>query len=93
MIKYAGVFLKKEKRRIYKKRKNIFVDTYYIRYYVSIYTDGAQKYLGRYLTAEEGALAYDNAAIKYFGEFARLNQTTYPELLNPNKTMQNYPNQ
>ena len=30
--------------------------------------------LGYFITKEEGALAYNQAAIKYFGEFARLNR-------------------
>lgn len=30
--------------------------------------------LGYYLTPQEAAIAYNNAAVKYFGEFARLNK-------------------
>lgn len=30
-------------------------------------------YIGRYFTKEEGAIAYNKAAVKYYGEFARLN--------------------
>lgn len=38
-----------------------------------IYVHGVQHYLGRFLSAEEAARAYDAAAAELFGEFARLN--------------------
>jgi hypothetical protein len=34
---------------------------------------GSSIWLGRYNTEEEAAMAYNEAAIKYYGEFARLN--------------------
>jgi hypothetical protein len=42
----------------------------------TISVDGHKRMLGRYATAEEAARAYDAAARKHFGEFARLN---FPE--------------
>lgn len=42
----------------------------------NIWVNGKQKYLGRYYSKKEAALAYDQAAKEYFGEFARLN---FPE--------------
>ena len=36
-------------------------------------TNGKQRFLGRFSTAEDAARSYDAAAIKYFGEFANIN--------------------
>ena len=42
-------------------------------YYSYICVQGQSIFLGRFVSAEAAARAYDAAAIKYFGEFARLN--------------------
>lgn len=44
------------------------------RWTAEIHVNGKKIYLGSYLTKEEGAFAYNQAATKYFGEFARLNE-------------------
>lgn len=41
-----------------------------------IKADGQRKFLGRYSSEEDAAHAYDDAANKHFGEFARLNLKT-----------------
>jgi hypothetical protein len=43
------------------------------RYQVSIRVNGESKFLGLFVTAQEGAKAYDIAALKYHGEFAQTN--------------------
>jgi len=47
--------------------------------HIVICIDGAKKQirLGSYKTQEEAARVYDEAAIKYYGEFARLNYGDY----------------
>ena len=42
-------------------------------------------YLGVYTTKEEAALAYNEAAIQYHGEFAYLNEITWPNGGRPNE--------
>lgn len=42
-------------------------------WYAQIRAHGRKIHVGAFLTPEEAARAYDEAAIKYHGEFARLN--------------------
>lgn len=44
------------------------------RYMAQMTLDGKSIYLGRFETPEQAALAYNEAALKHHGEFARLNE-------------------
>lgn len=57
---YKGVRVKKDPKRIK-------------RFYATITYEGKSYALGHFLTAEEAALAYNKAAVKYHKEFANLN--------------------
>lgn len=53
--------------------KGVSKTTHGNKYQARIQIDGKLKYLGSYPTIKEAADAYDIAALKYFGEFAFLN--------------------
>lgn len=50
-------------------------------YFASITKDGKAHYLGSFKRAVDAAIAYDNAAIELFGEFARVNSYSKEELV------------
>lgn len=60
--KYKGVHARKDREH----RKDKWV--------ARIAVDGKRIHLGYFNSEEEAALAYNNAAMKYFGEFANLNK-------------------
>ena len=53
--------------------KGVTWDTARNRWTVGIVVRRHRKFLGRFLSLQEAASAYDEAAVKYFGEFARIN--------------------
>lgn len=61
--------------RVYGKipYKGVYFDKSKNLYTVRIVIDGKHTHIGRYKTPEEAAKAYDEAALKYYGEFANLN--------------------
>jgi hypothetical protein len=53
--------------------KGVHYDTNRKRWIAQVQINGRRSHIGAYRTREEAARAYDLAAVKYFGEFARLN--------------------
>jgi hypothetical protein len=49
------------------------VHPYKNRWVAQITAGDKKKYLGRFVNVEDAARAYDSAAVKFYGEFARLN--------------------
>jgi hypothetical protein len=60
--------------------KGVYFDSQRAKWRASIKVNGRTIQLGRYLTEEEAALAYNDAARMYFGEFARLNEQSQEEI-------------
>ena len=53
--------------------KGVYFDKYWDKWRSRIKKDGKQIHVGYFKSLPEAVLAYNEAAIKYFGEFARLN--------------------
>lgn len=53
--------------------KGVYKHTSANRYIAQIVFNGKRRYLGSFITPQEAARAYDRAASRNFGEFARLN--------------------
>lgn len=56
-----------------RKYKGVYYESSSKKFKAHIRVNNVLKNLGRYRTEEQAALAYNKAAIKYFGEFAKLN--------------------
>lgn len=63
----------KQKRHTSSIYKGVCWDKSRQKWIVHIEVDGHQKYLGRFSSERDAAIAYNKAAMKYFGEYACLN--------------------
>lgn len=78
--KQALNVLNTAKKRPQKKFKGVFFAKARGRWWAQIARDGRRHFLGYHSTEEAAARAYDEAATKLHGEFARLNYTGRPVL-------------
>lgn len=53
--------------------KGVYWDPHRNRWIARIKVNGTRKHLGRFMSAEDAARAYDQAALRYYGEFAKTN--------------------
>ncbi len=72
-VKYRGVSkISPNQKHVLKNGEvKIYINSLFYKAYIRI--NGKLTFLGKYKTAEEAAVVYNNAAIKYYKEFANLN--------------------
>jgi hypothetical protein len=66
----------KKRRNCSSNYKGIYWDNSCNKWICTITIDYSRKYLGSYHNEEEAALAYNKAALEYFGEYAKINDLT-----------------
>ncbi len=74
-LRICSIAQNNQNRKINKKNKYGYKGIFFEdnKYRVSIQVNYKRIYLGRFVTPEDAARAYNEAAKKYFGEFANLN--------------------
>lgn len=55
------------------------VRPYFRKFKSAIRVNKKHIYLGSFVSEKQAAIAYDNAAVKYFGKFAKTNKMIYPK--------------
>lgn len=65
---------RKQRRKTSSKYKGVYWHKRDKVWMVRIQAEGKEKYIGSYKTEQEAALAYNEAALKYHGEYAKLNE-------------------
>lgn len=71
--KYLGVALHKQRIISFRKKTNDYVERLYVYWQANIRINGKNINLGTFKNEIDAAQAYNNAAIKYHGEFANIN--------------------
>lgn len=64
----------KPRQKSTSRYKGVYWNDHHQKWSAHIQVDGKKTYIGRYATQREAALAYNEAAKRHFGEYARLNQ-------------------